>query len=156
MKLILLTLIMAIGAVAPTQFSADFKLVRTSPMLVGEQVSYGKLSYRAPKYVRWEYTSPEKAVYEMNGEKDNLPPQVKSIMEMINICIDGENNTRDFQVTRKGNVVTVVPLRRDLKRVIKQIVVQEGDINGVAKSVEITEANGGLIKITFSNVRTGK
>lgn len=164
MKTVLVTLIMAIGAmafqqqkaVAPQQFSVDFKMVRTSPMLEGEQMSYGKMTYKAPQYVRWEYTSPEKAVYEMNGEKDNLPPQVKRLTELINACVDGEDNVRDFQVTRKGNVLTIVPLHRDFKRVVKQIVVEESDIKGVAKSVEITETNGGMIKITFSNVRTGK
>ena len=153
MKTILITILLALAAGMPKQISADFILTKSSPMLQGEQVFLGKLTYRSPDYIRWEYTSPEKAVWELNGAKGNLSPQVRRMIETVSACVNGKEDARNLKVDKKGNVMTITPLRRDMKRVVEKIVVTIDPKTGFAACVEIHEANGGKTSIAFTNVK---
>ena len=53
---------------------ADFVQTKNVAMLNEPQVSTGHLSYRAPDYIRWAYTSPQTLVWEVNGEQSNVNP----------------------------------------------------------------------------------
>lgn len=156
MKTILITIMLALATAVPKQVTADFILVKSSPMLQGEHVFLGKLTYKSPDYIRWEYTSPEKMVWELKGTKGNLSPQVKRMVDMITACIDGKVDERNLRVDEKGNVMTITPQRRDMRRVVEKIVVTKDPKTGFAAIVEIHEANGGKTSITFTNVRTAK
>ncbi len=156
MKTILITIMLALATAMPKQVTADFILVKSSPMLQGEHIFLGKLTYRSPDYIRWEYTSPERAVLELNGTKGNLSPQVKRMVEMIAACVNGKADERNLKVDEKGNVMTITPQRREMKRVVEKIVVIIDPKTGFAASVEIHEANGGKTSIAFSNVKVVK
>ena len=80
---------------------ADFVQTKQVALMNEPQVSVGHLSYRAPEYMRWEYTSPEALVWEIDGKQSNVNPQVQRLLRMIMASIAGEN-TQDERMQRES------------------------------------------------------
>ena len=118
---------------------ADFIQTKTVAMLAEPQVSAGHMAYRAPDYMRWAYTSPQTMVWEMNGDKSNVNPQVQRLLRMIMSAIAG-NNTDDPK------------LQRESKRMFQSVNIVMDEATGVAQRVELIEKNGDKTIIEFSNV----
>ena len=126
---------------------ADFVQTKSVAMMSEPQVSAGHMTYRSPDYMRWAYTSPQTMVWEMNGDKSNVNPQVQRLLKMIMSPIAG-NNANDPK------------LQRESKRMFKSvhIVMDESsgivmdESSGVAQRVELIEKNGDTTIIEFSNV----
>lgn len=134
--------------------SADFHQTKQSVMLVDEQVSVGHLTYRAPDYLRWEYTSPIQLVWELDGEKSNVSPQVKRLLKLImqTIACDKLQTTDDFEVSVKNGVYHLLPKNRELKQFFTNIQLEIDSQTKVAKKVVLTEKNGDLSTIVFYNI----
>ena len=120
---------------------ADFVQTKSSAMLNEPQVSTGHMSYRAPDYMQWAYTSPEPLVWEIDGENTNVNPQIQRLLRMILSSVAG-NNTDDPQ------------LQRESKRLFRSVDIQMDESGEVAKRVELVEKNGDTTVIEFSNVIT--
>ncbi len=54
---------------SPTSLTFDFTQTKSSEMLEKDIVSQGKMAYIAPDKLRWEYTTPYKSLFIMNGDK---------------------------------------------------------------------------------------
>lgn len=134
--------------------SADFRQTKQSVMLVDEQVSVGHLTYRAPDYLRWEYTSPIQLVWELDGEKSNVSPQVKRLLKLImqTIACDKLQTTDDFEVSVKNGVCHLLPKNRELKQFFTNIQLEIDSTTKVAKKVILTEKNGDVSTIVFYNI----
>lgn len=134
--------------------SADFRQTKQSVMLVDEQVSVGHLTYRAPDYLRWEYTSPIQLVWELDGEKSNVSPQVKRLLKLImqTIACDKLQPTDDFEVSVKNGVYHLLPKNRELKQFFTNIQLEIDSTTKVAKKVILTEKNGDVSTIVFYNI----
>lgn len=120
---------------------ADFVQTKSSAMLTEPQVSAGHMSYRAPDYMQWAYTSPQQVVWEIDGEQSNVNPQIQRLLRMILSSVAG-NNTDDPQ------------LQRESKRLFRSVDIQMDESGEVAKRVELVEKNGDTTVIEFSNVIT--
>jgi outer membrane lipoprotein-sorting protein len=134
--------------------SADFRQTKQSVMLVDEQVSVGHLTYRAPDYLRWEYTSPIQLVWELDGEKSNVSPQVKRLLKLImqTIACDKLQTTDDFEVSVKNGVYHLLPKNREFKQFFTNIQLEIDSTTKVAKKVVLTEKNGDVSTIVFYNI----
>ena len=134
--------------------SADFRQTKQSVMLVDEQVSVGHLTYRTPDYLRWEYTSPIQLVWELDGEKSNVSPQVKRLLKLImqTIACDKLQTTDDFEVSVKNGVYHLLPKNRELKQFFTNIQLEIDSTTKVAKKVILTEKNGDVSTIVFYNI----
>ena len=134
--------------------SADFRQTKQSVMLVDEQVSVGHLTYRTPDYLRWEYTSPIQLVWELDGEKSNVSPQVKRLLKLImqTIACDKLQTTDDFEVSVKNGVYHLLPKNRELKQFFTNIQLEIDSTTKVAKKVVLTEKNGDVSTIVFYNI----
>lgn len=120
---------------------ADFVQTKSSAMLNEPQVSTGHMSYRAPDYMQWAYTSPLPLVWVIDGEQSNVNPQIQRLLRMILSSVAG-NNTDDPQ------------LQRESKRLFRSVDIQMDESGEVAKRVELVEKNGDTTVIEFSNVIT--
>ena len=120
---------------------ADFVQTKNVAMLNEPQVSTGHLSYRAPDYIRWAYTSPQTLVWEVNGEQSNVNPQVQRLLRMIMSSISGEAN---------DDAKTM----REVKKMFRALNITMDEQTGVAQRVEMVEKNGDTTIIEFTNVLT--
>lgn len=120
---------------------ADFVQTKNVAMLNEPQVSTGHLSYRAPDYIRWAYTSPQTLVWEVNGEQSNVNPQVQRLLRMIMSSISGEAN---------DDAKTM----REVKKMFRTMNITMDEQTGVAQRVEMVEKNGDTTIIEFTHVLT--
>ncbi len=126
---------------AIVSIQADFVQTKHSALFCEPQVSTGHMIYRSPDYLKWTYSTPEKVVWEMDGNRSNVNPQVQKLLRMIMASIAGQNaeNTR---------------IQRETKRLFRSVnVIMNEDIQ-VARRVEMVEKNGDTTIIEFKNVVT--
>lgn len=121
--------------------TADFTQTKSVAMIREPQVSQGKMVYRAPDYLKWEYTSPNAVVWEMNGQESNVSPQIQNLLRMIMASISGAEESDD-------------KLRRESKKLFRSVNVIMDEQRKVAQRVELTDKNGDTTIIEFSNVVT--
>ena len=118
---------------------ADFVQTKQVALMNEPQVSTGHLSYRAPEYMRWEYTSPQATVWEIDGKQSNVNPQVQRLLRMIMASIAGEN-TQDER------------MQRESQKLFRSVNVTMDEKNHAAQRVEMIEKNGDTTIIEFKNV----
>ena len=119
---------------------ADFVQTKSSALMNEPQVATGHMSYRAPDYMLWAYETPEAMRWEVNGQQSNVNPQVQKLLRMIMRSIAGE--TTDDPA-----------LQKESKKLFRDIHITMDERNEVARRVELTEKNGDMTIIEFSNVR---
>lgn len=119
---------------------ADFTQTKTVALMNEPQVSQGHLIYRAPDYMQWAYTSPQTLVWEIDGNISNVNPQIQKLLRMIMSSIAGNNEDEK--------------MKRESKRLFKDVQITMDETNQVAKKVELIEKNGDLTTIEFTNVVT--
>lgn len=124
---------------AIVSIQADFVQTKTSALFSEPQVSTGKMTYRAPSYLQWAYKTPDKIVWEMDGENTNVNPQVQKLLRMIMASI-----ASDGQIDAK--------MERESKKMFQSINIHMDEKNNVAKQVELIEKNGDTTIIEFKNV----
>lgn len=118
---------------------ADFVQTRHSSMMSGPQISLGHMSYHAPDYLQWAYTSPETMVWEINGSKSNVNPHVQRLLRMIMNAVEGQDPDSE-------------KVKKETKKFFQSVNIIIDEKTGVAKQVEMTEKNGDKTIIEFKNV----
>ena len=118
---------------------ADFVQTKTVALMNEPQVSSGHMSYRSPDYMRWEYKKPQNIVWEVDGNKSNVNPQIQKLLRMIMASIAG--NTQDD-----------AKMQRESKRLFKAVNITMDERTDTAKRVEMIEKNGDTTVIEFNNV----
>jgi outer membrane lipoprotein-sorting protein len=138
-----------------TFLSADFEQVKTSQLFAEPEHSNGHLTYRQPDYLRWEYTQPQPLVWEVDGAKGNVSPQVRQVMTLILKSISGEylQPNNDFDVKQNGDIADLTPKRRELKQLFRKITIRINPKTGIADEVVLFEKNGDETKIRFTNAQ---
>ena len=130
---------LALIIVVILSLEADFVQTKSSALMSEPQVATGHMSYRAPDYMLWAYETPEAMRWEINGSKSNVNPQVQKILRMIMRSIAGE--TTDDPA-----------LQKESKKLFRDIKITMDERNEVARRVEMTEKNGDMTIIEFTNV----
>lgn len=118
---------------------ADFTQTKTVALMSEPQVSKGHLIYRAPDYMQWVYTSPQQIMWEIDGNKSNVNPQIQKLLRMIMSSIAGGSQDNE-------------KMQRESKRLFKDVQITMDEENRVAKRVEMIEKNGDTTIIEFDHV----
>ena len=120
---------------------ADFTQTKNVALMSEPQVSTGHMVYRAPDYLQWAYITPQSVIWEVNGDQSNVSPQIQGLLRMIMASIEGE----DPQDPK---------MKRESKRLFRDIRIEMDEAKGVAKQVQLIEKNGDITTIEFTNVIT--
>ena len=151
-----------------TTLSANFTQEKTSTLFTEKVVQKGKLSYKAPNQLRWEYTSPKAmTVIFSNGkvllktEKGTTSNPNKMLGEMGNMIINTINgsflkensdfNTRYYKNKSGQYVVMLIPVNKRIKAYYKSISITLNNSTYLADKVILTEVNGDATTIIFSD-----
>ena len=119
---------------------ADFVQTKSSALMNEPQISTGHMIYRAPDYMQWAYKTPQAMIWEIDGEKSNVNPQVQKLLRMIMSSIAG-GNSEDVQ------------LHKESKRLFREVNITMDESNEVARRVEMIEKNGDTTVIEFEHVK---
>ena len=154
-----------------TSLSASFIQEKTSSLFTDKMVQKGKLNYKSPKQLRWEYTSPKAmTVIFSNGkvllktEKGTTSNPNKMLGEMGNMIINTINgnflkensdfSTRYYKTKGGQYAVVLTPVNKRIKAYYKSISITLSSSTFLADKVMLTEANGDVTTITFSDKKT--
>jgi len=148
--------------------SAQFTQEKTSSLFTDKVIQKGKLYYRSPKQLRWEYTSPNAmSVIFSNGKvllktpKGNVNNPNKMLTEMGSLIINTINGSflkdnSDFKVTYYKNsktgkiTVKLVPVNKRIKAYYSKMTIQLDAKSHLAEQVSMHEVNGDVTTIIFS------
>lgn len=95
--------------------------------------------YRAPEYLHWAYETPNNVVWEIDGDRSNVNPQVQKLLRMIMASIASEGKTDG-------------KMERESKKLFQSVIVRMDEETHIAKQVELIEKNGDTTIIEFKNV----
>lgn len=151
--------------------SGDFVQVKFIQMMQEEAVSSGKLYFKAPDVLKWEYFKPynykilfkdgklfindegEKSITNLRANKlfDKL---FNLISESMNGKLLADTESFDFTYVRVNNdkVVIVKPRDPNLRQMFSQIVLVF-DQENLVNSVKLVEKSGDFTEIFFKNVQ---
>lgn len=124
---------------AIVSIQADFVQTKNSALFSEPQVSTGKMIYRAPEYLHWAYETPNNVIWEIDGDRSNVNPQVQKLLRMIMASIASEGKTDG-------------KMERESKKLFQSVIVRMDEETHIAKQVELIEKNGDITIIEFKNV----
>lgn len=149
---------MSVAAEAIRTVRCDFTQTKHTKMLKEAQVSKGKMFCQQPDKLRWEYTSPKASAIVLNGQDVRIEAGGKEqgagskfigeMARMIMNSVAGKYLTDDqaFQVSAKEMpteyVATLIPLRKDMKRMYSTLVLHFNTKQATVTKVELFEKNG--------------
>ncbi len=150
---------------------ADFVQRKQAKMLDRPLVSRGRLLFKAPGSLRWEYTAPVKSVLLVNAgdiqryvmEKGSYKKGSGSGLQSMSIVfseiikwLNGKfDSNPDFEaeiVTGVTNKIVLTPKRRAMLKYISSIELTLSKRPGVINRVRIDERDGNYTLITFTGV----
>lgn len=155
-----------------TSLSATFTQEKTSALFTEKVVQKGKLQYKAPKQLRWEYTSPKTmTVIFCNGkvllktDKGTVQNPNKMLNEMGTMIIgtingsflnDASNFSAKYYKNSKTGAVTVVltPVNKRIKAYYTKMTITLDAKTLLADKVVMQEVSGDTTTITFSDKKT--
>ena len=151
---------------------ADFVQEKHLPILAKPLVSTGRLYYRRPDALRWEYTAPVKSVLIMHdGETRRFVESeqggrlvedasarmqaMQVVMPEISGWLSGrfqDNPLFDASLS-KGNHILMVPKDEGMQRFIQRIELVMAGTPGVIQEVLIFESEKAFTRMVFSDTR---
>ena len=159
---------MSVTAKAIKSVRCDFTQTKHSKMLKDAQVSKGKMFCKQPDKLRWEYTSPKASALILDGtdvrieeggkEKEAKNKFIGEMARMIMNSVAGKYLTdgKAFQVSAKEMpekyVATLVPLRKDMKRMYSKLVLHFDIKQSTVTEVELHEKNGDRTIIELNGI----
>lgn len=148
--------------------SAQFTQEKKSALLTDKVVQKGKLCYRSPKQLRWEYTSPKAmSVIFSNGKvllktaKGTVNNPNKMLNEMGGLIISTINGSfltdnanfkaRYYKNGKTGKILVVLtPVSKKIKTYYSKMTITLDGKTHLAEKVTMHEVNGDVTTITFS------
>lgn len=153
----------------------DFVQTKTMRLLGDKMVSKGRMFYSTGNKLRWEYTTPYQYIFVMNQNKVLLKKgnksqvidvnQSKMFKEITRIMMNSVlgnclSDKQDFkstlQQTQQEWIVTMIPLKKNLKLMFQTIKVHFSRQQSVVTQVEMTEKNGDRTLIDLRNMQTNR
>lgn len=159
------------AASALKTMACDFVQTKHLSMLSEKMVSRGKMHYKQPDKLRWEYITPYEYLFIFNGTKvyvgnskkrdvidTNSNRVFKEVARIMMNTVTGKalSNTADFTVTidsdQNNYLVTLAPKKKDLKQMFSRVVLYFSKNNLMIAEINIHEKNGDWTNIKLSNV----
>lgn len=151
---------------------ANFTQTKHLKMLRKEQVSQGKMFCQQPDKLRWEYTSPRQSTLVLDGTSARLTKgeadngsRNKFIGEMARLIMNSVagkclTDSKMFQVSAQemptGYVATLLPLRKEMKRLYTKLVLHFDTRQSTVTQVELHEKNGDRTVIELHDIQINK
>ncbi len=159
------------SASALKSMSCSFVQTKYLSMLSDKMVSNGKMHFKQPNKLRWEYTSPYKYLFIFNGTKvyvgnksrkdvidTNTNKLFKEIARIMMNTVTGKalSNKTDFAVSvsasQKTWIVTLVPKKREMKQMFSKIELIFQKSGTMISEINIFEKNNDRTNIKLSNI----
>jgi len=157
-----------------SSISSDFIQVRESSLMDQPVKSTGSMYYKATDKLRLDYTSPESMSYVINGTKFtsivgsktqtmdlSSAKKVSGTFNFIMSCVTGtciaDKTSFTSSAEKKGSdiVVTLVPIKKDIKQMFSSLVITFDSRTCYAKSILMNEKGGNTTTFTLSKTKTG-
>ncbi len=151
MTALLLAILLLVTPQTPQQVEADFTQTKATSLLKQAQVSAGHFSYKAPDYLRWEYTSPTSLVW-TTANDGSTNQHVQQVLHLILRTINGDylQENSDFAVSQTDtDTYLLSPKKRELRQLFTSIRIHLVKATGLADQVVLTEKNGDTTTIAF-------
>lgn len=151
-------------------FSAEFIQVKHMKVMDDNPQSKGKVYYKSPNMLKWEYTTPydyqvlfkDSKLYLLeNGELSEVDLSGNKLFAQIGDLIAGSLNgkileaDKDFTINfyKKGNVVKarIIPNEAHISSMFKEIWLNF-DENQLIKSVQLIDPSGDYTVISMKNI----
>lgn len=155
-----------------TTLSAQFTQEKTSTLVTEKIVQKGKFYFRAPKQLRWEYTSPKAlSVIFSNGKvllktsNGTTGSPNKMLNEMGSLIINTINGSfltdnanfkaRYYKNSKTGKITVVLtPINKRIKAYYSKMVITLDGKSLLAEKVVMQEISGDSTSITFTDKKT--
>ena len=146
----------------------DFTQVKELSFMDDKMTSEGKIYYKKPNKIRWEYIKPMKYVFSSDGQKismgDKSMPANSSKMfgEISKVMAGGVSgsglvNSPDFDsqfmVGKDDYQIILTPKKKEIKDLFSAIQLYIGKADSRIRSVELVEKSGDKTTITLKNVK---
>lgn len=128
----------------PSSLKARFTQTRHTPMLEENLKSEGWVYMIAPDKIRWETTSPVQKVSILNDDAAGRRFRLPAEKDFSATILEGEGEL----------TLMLMPLRRDLKQLMTQVVVKAHPETLRIHSVLLRQEGGGWTLIEFKDVKT--
>ena len=151
----------------------DFVQTKHLKMLNDQMVSKGKMFYQQSDKLRWEYTSPYRYTFVINGSKVQLKNNnrndvidvnknkiFKEITRIMMNSVVGKSllDDKDFISNITSNntewIAKLKPVRKDLKQMFKEIYLHFNQKASMVSKVILIEKNGDKTIIELKDIRT--
>ena len=150
--------------------SADFVQEKHLPILAKPLVSRGRLFYRRPDALRWEYTSPVKSVLLMHdGDARRFVQSDQGLVEDASVRLQAmqfvmpeisgwlggrfQDNPLFDASLHGANKILLVPKDAGMARFIQRIELLLSDRPGVIEQVLIFESDDAFTRMVFRNTQ---
>lgn len=153
----------------------NFVQTKHLKMLNDQITSKGVMYYQQGNKLRWEYTSPYHYIFIINNNQVllrnnrrndviniNQSKMFKEIARIMMNSVMGKslNNTRDFKVSIQTTptqwIATMLPQKREMKNMFKQIILHINRRQAMVSQVEMLERNGDRTIISLINTHVNK
>lgn len=160
------------AATQTRDMECDFVQTKKIRLLNRYMVSSGKMSYRQPDKLRWEYQSPYTYVFVVNRNKVQIQnnnrkdvidvDRSRMFREIVNImlssvagtCLSDESAFRTTIRSASGEyIATLVPQKKDIRQMFASIVLHFDPKAGVVNRIDMNEAKGDMTVIELKNIR---
>lgn len=155
--------------------TCNFTQTKTIAMLSETMVAKGRMSYSRPDRLRWEYTTPYKYLFIFNGTKvyvgsssradvidTNANKLFKEVGRLMMSTVTGTalSDTRSFtsDVADGGSrwQVTLVPKKKEMKKMFSQIVLHFGKKDLMIAQIDLYDSNRQLTSISLTDIHTDR
>lgn len=152
--------------------SCTFTQTKYLSLLSDKMVSEGKMYYKQPNKLRWEYTTPYKYLFIFNGNKvyvgnnsrkdvidTNTNKVFKEVARIMMSTVTGTalSNSSDFSIdVADGNTqwqVTLVPKKKEMKKMFSKIDLLFNKSNLMISEINIYEKNNDRTNIKLKNIK---
>lgn len=153
--------------------SCSFTQTKHLSMLSDKMVSEGKMNYKQPNKLRWEYTSPYQYLFIFNGTKvyvgnksrkdvidTNSNKLFKEVARIMMSTVTGTalSNAADFSVTVEDGKtlwnVTLIPKKKEMKKMFTRIVLSFSKSDLIISEINLHEKNNDRTNIRLRNIKT--
>lgn len=149
--------------------TSDFEQIKHIDVLDNEIVSHGKLIYKAPQHIKWEYTSPtmytvifkdDKLFVNNQGKKDEVNLNSNKIFKSFNALIvnsvkgnmfDEEQFDIEYSLLENHYNATFAPKDKRLKKFIHSFVLQFDVKTKQVTQIKMIEPGGDYTLVVFKN-----
>ena len=153
--------------------SCNFTQTKFLSLLSDKMVSHGKMYYKQPNKLRWEYTNPYQYLFIFNGAKvyvgnksrkdvidTNTNKVFKEVARIMMSTVTGTalSNSSDFSIdVADGKTqwqITLVPKKKEMKKMFAKIVLFFNKSNLMISEINIYEKNNDRTNIKLNNIKT--